>query len=145
MTTKKRKTAAKHWSLSWAKVGRSYVARVGGLTVSVVERGPKGPTKRWLVACPGLGNHEANYIRLAFQSTGPDGPDGPHGTTQQAIAYLRDYKPTRHSFEIWSDEQWAAFANQWAAKAKNAHDWLVAYSREPNPEMRAATLKETKQ
>lgn len=47
--TKKRKTAAKHWSLSWAKVGRSYVARVGGLTVSVVERGPKGPTKRWLV------------------------------------------------------------------------------------------------
>jgi len=87
--------------------------------------------------CPGLGNHEANYIRLAFQSTGPDGPDGPQGTAQQAIAYLRDYKPTRsHHYESWSDEQWSKLASRWSADATRAHDWLVAYSRDPSPSMR---------
>lgn len=87
--------------------------------------------------CPGLGNHEANYIRLAFQSTGPDGPDGSQGNVRQAITYLRDYKPERsRHYESWNEEQWSKLASRWSADATRAHDWLVAYIREPDPAMR---------
>lgn len=76
---------------------------------------------------PGLGKHPGHYIWSAFH---PRTKDGPEPTIQEALEYLRDYKPKKT--DVWkdyTDEQWQKLVEGWTADAKRAHDWLLKYQQ----------------
>ena len=74
---------------------------------------------------PGLGKHPGNYIQSAFRLRAPDCHEP---TIDEALEYLRDYKPIKgKGWEKYTDEQFQSHVPRWTADAKRAYEWLLNY------------------